>query len=367
MERVPNCLVIGAGGVGVITAYSLFKKRGCLVSLVARSDYEKVLTTGYKITSCDYGEIENWRPHSTFQSVEDVVRSNQFYDYILVTTKNIPDGPTPVSSIIRPVIEANDSLWQITPSLKERATNLVLIQNGINIENEIIHEFKTKERSGSKLPKINLISGVQLIASTKMGECEILHKNKDHLSLGAFDKNDQDSVDASQALVNLYLNENENHCEFDKDVRYTRWRKLLYNATINTTTAICGLDFSRCLEFGTDKTSTEFEIVRPAMQEVIDLAKKIDNITLEINLVDFFVDITRTMVYRPSMCVDIQKGQLMEVEVILGNVVRMAKENNIAIPHLSMLYNILVVLQGKLKEQRGLLKFDETTAKLVQP
>lgn len=367
--QTPQCLIIGAGGVGVVTAYSLFLNKGSTVSLVARSDYDKASTTGYKLSSCDYGEVLNWKPHHLFRSVEDAASSKTFFDYVVVTTKNIPDGPTPVSSIIKPIIESNDKVWKERADFKEqkKTTNVVLIQNGIDIENEIKEKFDLASRQKSTtVPQVALISGIQLISSTKVGPCEIAQKGHDHLTCAAFDKNDEISVKTAQNFISLYTNPGQNQAHFDSNCRYTRWKKLLYNSSINTLTAICGLDFTRCLQFGTAEGSTEFEIVRPAMLEIIDLAKKIDDITIEVDLVDFFVDITRKMVYTPSMGVDIQKGQLMEIEVIVGNVVRSAKAHHIEVPHLSMLYNILKILQGKLKEQRGLLKFDELNAKIVE-
>lgn len=44
-----------------------------------------------------------------------------------------------------------------------------------------------------------------------------------------------------------------------------------------------------------------------------------------------FTEITRNKVFKPSMCVDRDKGQLMELEVILGNPIRIAKRNGV--PH----------------------------------
>jgi 2-dehydropantoate 2-reductase len=39
-----------------------------------------------------------------------------------------------------------------------------------------------------------------------------------------------------------------------------------------------------------------------------------------------------TSVHRPSMLLDAERGRPIEVEVILGEVVRMAKENGVSIP-----------------------------------
>ncbi|KAH3902679.1 related to ketopantoate reductase [Saccharomycodes ludwigii] len=359
-DKLPHCLVIGAGGVGVITAYSLFIAGKCIVSIIARSDYDIVKTKGYNINSCDYGNLEGWKPHHCYKSVEAAAMSGEFFDYIIVTTKNIPDGPTPVSRIIEPVIESNLKLCRTSASYRNKVCNIVLIQNGIYIENEIIELLETMNTSSAK---VSLISGVQLIASTKVGSANIIHKNTDHLTLGAFDPNDKTAVAYSKKFIEMYKNEGKNYVELDTDAKYTRWKKLLYNATINTTTALTSLDFSRCVQFGPE--TTEFGIVKPAMQEVIAIAKS-EGVIIDEKLIDFFYDITLNLVYKPSMCVDVQKGQLMELEVILGNPIRVAAKNEVKVPHLNIIYNLLLIIQGKIKESRGLLVFDEKTARVVK-
>ena len=349
-----NALIIGAGGVGVITAYSLYFGGKCNVSLVTRSDYEHVSEFGYKIDSCDYGEIRDWKPHNLFKTVEYAAASGKFFDYIIITTKNIPDGPkdSTVHAILKPVIESNSRVED------SRVTNVVLIQNGIDIKKEVLENF---DKSTFHL---SLLSGVQLIASTKIGPGHIVQKGKDHVSFGAFNKNDDIAIGQAKKLVELYHNEPHNTCLFDEDVRYTRWKKLLYNAAINTTTALVGLDVPRCFEFSTDKKATEYELFRPAMEEIISIAAS-ENVIVEKELVDFFNDVTRNIMYKPSMCVDLENGRLMELEVILGNPIRIAKEKGIRTPTLSVLYNLLYLIQNKLKEQKKIIEFDEESLKLV--
>ncbi|SCV99818.1 LAFE_0B03180g1_1 [Lachancea fermentati] len=350
----PSCLLIGAGGVGVITAYSLFHADRSNVSMVVRSDYSHIVQEGYKIDSCDYGVVENWKPHQVFKNTVDAARSGSFFDYIVVTVKNIPDGPIQnrVHEVIRPVIESNHD---VAP---ERRTSVLLIQNGIDIEKEILECFDKNKYH------LCLLSGVQLIASTKLSPGYIHQKGLDHLIVGAFNPQDALAVQSAKDFVAMYNNEGHNHVEFDPRVRYTRWKKLLYNAAINTTTALVGLDVPRCLQFSQNKKGTEEYIFRPAMREIIAIAAS-EGITLESELVDFFVTITQNIVYKPSMCVDIEKGQLMELEIILGNPIRIAAQNEVPTPTLSMLYHLLTLLQGKVKEKKGLIHFDEKTARLV--
>lgn len=351
---LPKVIVIGAGGVGVITAVSLCHRGKSEVSMVVRSDYDHVKEYGYKIDSCDYGDLEGWRPHNIFRNVKDASQSGTFFDYVVVTTKNIPDGPldSTVPEVIKPIIESNHA------SQPNRQTNILLIQNGIDIEKDIFAAFDRN------IYNMVILSGIQLIGSTKIGKGVVSQVGTDHLSVGAFDSTNKKAIAAAKDFVDLYNNAGHNTVNFDERVRYARWKKLVYNAVINTTTALVGLDVPRCMQFGTDRTGTEEQIFRPAMKEIFAIAAS-EGIILEEDIMNFFCDISRERMFKPSMCVDCEKGQLMELEVILGNPLRIARKNSVETPILSLIYNLLVLVQGKLKEENGLLKFDTKTAKIV--
>ncbi|CCK69498.1 uncharacterized protein KNAG_0C03940 [Huiozyma naganishii CBS 8797] len=355
----PYVLVIGAGGVGVIATLSLFVRDKSIVSLVVRSDYNHVLEHGYTIDSCDYGKLENWTPHHVFKDTAHALGESgesNFYDYIVVTTKNIPDGPvhSRVPQVIEPILE------RFKVEFPERRTNVVLIQNGIDIERDIYERFSRDEYNYC------VLSGIEIIGSTKIGPGQIHQVGTDFLSIGPFDSKDAAAIRAAKDFVELYHNEGKNKGEFDERVRYSRWKKLLYNAAINTTTALVSLDVPRALQFGSDQKSTEFEIFRPAMNEIMDIAAA-EGISLDSQFIDFFTNISKDIMFTPSMCVDRQKNQLMELEVILGNPLRLAETYNVKTPVLKMLYNLLILVQCKIKESKGLLEFDEKTCRVVDP
>ena len=100
------------------------------------------------------------------------------------------------------------------------------------------------------------------------------------------------------------------------------------------------------------------------MREIVKIAEA-EGIILENKLIDFFVNCTRDLLFKPSMCVDVQKHQLMEIEVILGNPIKLAKKYGVETPVLDMLYNLLILVQCKLKEEKGLIVFDERTSRLT--
>ncbi|KAF0269928.1 hypothetical protein FOG48_01006 [Hanseniaspora uvarum] len=366
-DKKLNTLVIGSGGVATITALSLDKRNKSDVSMIVRSDYSKAINDGYTIDSCDYGKIEGWKPTKIYKTVDESVSNGEFYDYVLVTTKNIPDGPTPVAKILEPVVQATFKSWSnfSEEEKKNKVITIIMIQNGIDIETEVYELLKADHlvADGVHGPKVVVLSGVQMIGSTRTAPATILQKGQDYLILGAFDQSDELAKSKVLEFKDIYLNEGHNVVEIDDKVRWSRWRKLIYNATINPLTAIVCLDFTRTLLFSGPNEATEFEILRPAMKEILAIAKAEGHIIDE-SVMDLMIDGDRTMIYKPSMMVDTERDQLMEIEVILGNPIRTAKKLNVPTPYLSMLYNIAHIIQMRNKEKMGLVTLDESTATL---
>lgn len=54
-------------------------------------------------------------------------------------------------------------------------------------------------------------------------------------------------------------------------------------------------------------------------------------------------------VFKPSMLVDLEAGRPIEVEAIIGGIIRRAREVNIVVPQLDLIYASLLLVQ------RGLL------------
>lgn len=335
---IPKVLVVGSGGVGAIAALALSVNKKSEVTLVVRSDYDKVIANGFEFDSVTYGKIENWRPDHVSKNVEQAFKDHGEYDYIVLTTKNIPDGGLTCEEIIKPAVTGK--------------TTIILIQNGIEIEKPM-HEM---------YPKNIILSGVQHIGSTNI-DCKVTNKGKDSLFLGVFDYPKHPNLEEYQARAleaankfqQMYQNKDPfvNLCVIDKNVKQTRWEKLLYNCVFNTTCAILDLDVNRCQIGGGNNT-----LFRPLMDEVVKIAAS-EGVTIEDKLKDKFLHIGDGLFYEPSMLIDYRKGQLMEVESILGNPLKIARRNNVDTPTLNVVYNLLHLVQFKILEQRGVITINE--------
>ncbi|GCF01647.1 hypothetical protein ZYGM_000558 [Zygosaccharomyces mellis] len=319
-----NILLVGSGGVGTMAAYALEYSGKASVTSVLRSDYARVVDKGFTIDSCDYGHVEGFRTTNVVNSVEKAKLFGPF-GYIVVTTKNLPDI-TDITEVIAPVVTSDSTI--------------VLIQNGIGIERDFFKKF----------PKNAVLSGVSLIQSVnRNGYVE--HTTQDILKLGYFDnpslsKELQESI--CRKFVGLYSNEKVD-CEYDSDVKFSRWRKLVYNACLNPVCALVGVDTGRLEIFGGVDS-----IIRASMGEIIQIAKS-DGVALPEDVIEFMIRSDDPMYFKPSMLVDVEKKNFMEIEVICGNPVRIAKKNGVEVFNLSLIYELLKIIQLKLKEEKRLI------------
>ncbi|CUM64560.1 uncharacterized protein PRCAT00002167001 [Priceomyces carsonii] len=329
----PKVLIVGAGGVGTICALGLTLNDLSDVTLVVRSDYDYVKEHGYTINSVTYGNIEHWRPNHISRTVTEAFKSQGEFDYIVLTTKNIPDGPITCEEIIEPAVTDK--------------TTIILVQNGYGIEVPMIKRF----------PKNLILSGVSLIGSSNI-KCVIENLHKDQIYIGLFKNQNVDPEIGKSRIkdfIEIYQSKDDkNKVMIDDDVEKRRWEKLIYNAVFNTTTSLVNLDINRCQMNNANDT-----VFRPAMKEIVAIAAsegvEIASLTLEL-----FLHIGDGLFYSPSMCVDMRKNQLLELEVILGNPLRVAERNGVPTPCLSLLYSLLKMVQFRIKEERGLIKIDKS-------
>jgi len=327
-ETKPKVLVVGLGGVGVMAAYALEYSNKVEVTALIRSDYDRVIEKGYEIKSVDYGHIEGFKPTHVVKSIQDAKQYGEF-DYIVVTTKNIPDV---------------NNVEEIFEDAVSEKTTIVLLQNGFGIEKATLKKF----------PGHFILSGVSMISSANFNGV-IDHSGTDSLGIGYFDNginSKEEQLAKANEFISLYDNDKID-CHLDADVNYSRWRKLIYNATFNTVAALVDLDVGRIHEAGGVDT-----LIRPAMKEIIKVAKS-DGVILEDELMQKMIHSDDGNWYAPSMLVDVRKGNQIELEVILGNVLAIARENQIETPVLNVLYKLLELVQFRLKEQNGLVKLPQ--------
>jgi 2-dehydropantoate 2-reductase len=245
---------------------------------------------------------------------------------VVVAMKNTPDVYD-IAEIIKPAVSTQ--------------TAIVLIQNGIGIEEPLMKAF----------PQNIVMSAVSMIGAHNW-DGKIIHDDHDLIILGTvyspgIDRTIQD--EAVKDFAELY-GATKSTVEISENITWARWRKLVWNAAFNTNCAITQLDSAQIRQYG-----GEYSVIRPAMKEIVAIAKA-DGHILPDDVMDYMISTTPDdLNFRPSMLVDVDKGNPLEVEVILGNPLRTARKLGVPTPVLDQTYRLLKLVQARLMLGRGLI------------
>jgi 2-dehydropantoate 2-reductase len=301
-------LVIGAGAVGALFGSAL-ARQGAGVSVVCRSDYDAVSRDGYDIRSPLLGD-HRFRPQHVYRETAECKTPP---DYIIVTSK--VHASVDRVALLRPVVGPQ--------------TVILLIQNGVDIEQEIADAFPSNE----------LLSSLAFVAVGRGKPGEVNHQSLGSLLLGKYP---QGISPAARELAALFEASGVG-CKLTEDVVAARWQKAVWNATFNPLSIMGGvLDTAQILH------SPESEaFIRQAMQEVCDVAAATGH-GLSPNLIDNMIGGTRAMpAYKTSMALDYENHRPMEIEAILGATVRAGRSAGVKMPALESIYAIARMIEAK--------------------
>lgn len=295
-------LIVGTGAIGGFHG-ALLARQGADVSVVCRSDYEQVKRHGIEIESHSLGNW-NFRPSQVLKNASEYQGTA---DYVFLCTKFIP-GLDRVN-LIRDAVSPE--------------TSIVFIQNGVEIEQEMVDAF----------PHNEVISGLAFICSNRVQPGKVAHLAYGRLALGNPSKNN-DIRDKTRLLCDLF-NQSGIECIAAENIVTARWQKCVWNAPFNPLSVLSGGLSTR------DILESQEIFVRSIMQEVCSIASAAGH-PLPENIIDINIDSTYDMPpYKTSMLLDFEKGQPMETEAILGNTVRAGKRLEIDCPHLESVYALM--------------------------
>jgi 2-dehydropantoate 2-reductase len=306
-ETSPSILVIGAGAVGALFGSAL-ARRGAAVSVVCRSDYEVVKSEGYAIRSPVFGD-HRFHPHRVYRDVSECTEAP---DYVLLTVKVLPTVDR--SALLRPVVGAN--------------TVVVLIQNGVDIEAEIASAFPNNE----------LLSSLAFVGVGRAGPGQINHQALGSLTMGSYPS----GVSASAQKLAALFDAAGVPCKLTDTVVGARWQKAVWNTPFNPISILGnGLDTAAML-----RTEADQAFIRDVMSEVCAVAAA-DGHPQSPKLIAAMIANTLKMpAYKTSMALDRENGRAMEIEAILGNVVRAARRFGVATPKLEAIYALTKMVEA---------------------
>lgn len=321
----PKILIFGAGSIG--GAYAVILSRAVSaadITLICRSNFDAVAANGITLHSTlpAWGRDLHAKPNVA-KSVADAVQTNLGapFDYIIVTSKALPTTPS-TPELIQPAV---------TPG-----TTIVLIQNGINIEAPFAALF----------PENPILSAVAYLPTTQVQPGVIEHSEVERLHIGTYPAQSPAAhKDTARAFADLLTRAGASSKVHD-DVQAERWSKLLVNAAWNSICALTRCRDRQLLEIGT-QSGEYVGFVSSVMLEIAATAQAYGYEGVNETLVDS--QLTRATSrqlpgIQPSMMADALGGRNMEVEAIVGNTVRLAREKGVSTPMLQTIYFLVAGL-----------------------
>ena len=295
-------LIVGAGSVGLYFGGRL-AQGGAEVGVVVRSDYEIASQCGYDVKSIA-GDF-HFSPHLVLRNAADYPGEA---DYVILTTKVLPGV---------------DRVGLLRPAIRSRNTVIVLIQNGIDIEDEIVNAFPDNE----------LLSTIAYIGASRPAPGKVLHQGSGVLQMGVYPR----GISPSLKRLSAAFSAANVKCEMMEDIVFTRWNKLLWNLPYNPVSVLAGgADTARM-----SRRDELEKLCSDLMSEVI-LVANAAGVALAEPLAEKQREFTRNFPpYKTSMLQDYEAGRALEVEAILGNTLRVARRFGVAVPRIECCYALL--------------------------
>ncbi|KAI9491019.1 ketopantoate reductase PanE/ApbA-domain-containing protein [Zychaea mexicana] len=306
MSKAIRVLTVGTGAVGSVYSWRL--AQSCQVTTVCRSNYEAVRDNGFSMESAKFGR-DIFRPHNVVSSVKEAVQHGPF-DYILVTLKALPD--------VYNVAEV------IAPAVSDKETAIVLIQNGLGVEAPLLERF----------PDNPLISIVAYIATLQDGPGRTRHLGGESLRMGILDAKSEPKAREFQDR----FKRGGVSVEWTDNIEQTRWEKVFWNGGFGPVCAILRLDT-------TEVTRNEKArgMVKRLMVELMTAAELATGMDYEPEYrSEAMIENTARghNHYKPSMQLDMERGNPLEVEVVLGTAMRSAARNGLVVPTIRTIYDL---------------------------
>ena len=287
--------VIGTGGIGGYYGGRL-AQHGHDVHFLLHSDYEYVKKHGLQVDSA------NGSFHLDSPNIYNDAKQLPLSDVVLVCLKTIN----------------NHLLPQLLTSVADANTTVILIQNGIGVEDDV----------QSMLPHLQLVAGLAFICTAKSGPGHINHQCYGQINLGNYScSNDarllQIADDFTAADIPAHI------VEYNE----ARWKKAVWNMPFNGMTVALNTQTDILL-----KCPATRKLIREQMMEIVSSARHQGINGVDEAFVETMLSMTDAMTpYSPSMKLDFDNHCRMEIDYIYSRPLQIAREAGMPMPKLEML------------------------------
>ena len=287
--------VIGTGAIGGYYGARLAQS-GQEVHFLLHSDYEYVKANGLQVDSCD-GSFHLDSP-LVYNQTEQMPKC----DVVLVCLKSIN----------------NHMLRDLLPPLLKEDTLVVLIQNGIGVEQDVEQLF----------PGIQLAAGLAFICSAKTEPGRVNHQCYGQINLGNYSCRDEALLQQVVAEFNA-AGVKAGLVEYHE----ARWKKAVWNMPFNGMTVALKTQTNLLLQNPATR-----QLIYEQMMEVIGAAQYLGVKNIDESLAQKMLEMTDAMTpYSPSMRLDYDFHRRMEIHYLYTRPIEIAREAGFDMPKLAML------------------------------
>lgn len=305
--------IIGTGAIGGFCAFKL-QEAGCDVFCLFANDYEAVKQQGLKIIS---------------QNKETTIRVNAY--------KNADDMPKCDVIIVSIKSTANTILEEILLKVMHEDSIVVVMQNGIGIENEL-SAFIQPEK---------IIGAISILKVTKELPGVIKHFGFSEFEFAQFNADEKKSgiTKPVEEIAAIFKK-----AGFDSiampHLPTIRWKKLISNIPLSGLSILLNASTMEMVN-----NADSYSLLCAMTREVIDAAKKcgaqIPDDFYQHRLDRFEKFKTMEKNY-PSMYGDFKSKKPLELHAIYDNAIKRALEHGMLMPMTNMLYRQLCYLNKKI-------------------
>ena len=302
--KTKRFLVFGTGAVGGYYG-GVLVKAGFDVTFLARGkNYEVLKEKG--LTLIRNGEKENF-PIKVVEAIHELPKEKPF-DYILICVKSMDTKN--VAEAIKPIVRR---------SVAGNAPTVVSLQNGVENE-DIIAEIIGKEH----------VIGALVFVATEMTEPGvILYVGDNRAVFGELNGKITSRVNELKKIFEL----TGTQCAISNNIFLDMWTKLIWNTAFNPISVLTGKASDEIV-----KDKELWKLVKDIMTEVKNVAISL-GFKIREDFIDYYYERSINLAgFKTSMLQDYEKGRPLEIDALLGAVIRKAKEKNIAVPNVEKVY-----------------------------
>lgn len=306
---IKNYAILGTGAIGGYFAIKLFQA-GFTVHCLLRRDFSHVKQHGLTLIS-DKEKIT--APINAYQSIHDM----PVCDTILVALKTTD----------------NELLKDLLPKIMHSGTTVVILQNGIGIEQEIAEFIDPyKVIGGSCMLKVSRESS-GVIRHFGLNSIELAQYYADAYQEGITDKVEELAENFRKARI---------PCIVTTHLATMRWKKLAGNIAVNGLSVVLNAYTQELV-----KHPASFRLLCAITKEVISAAEQSgaklpkDFYQFRLNVLQSFSDMEKNY---SSMKEDFDAKRPLELHAIYENAISLAERNNFSMPLTEMLYQQLLYL-----------------------